>query len=74
LRCECLSGSLADFRRDSAPALIDIARKRVAAVNTDRDVARQWCQAALSQCAAAIMEATLGLARGGVPEPDEVVS
>ena len=67
LRCECLSGSLSDFRRDSAPALIELPRKRVASgahaayKNTDVNAARQWCQGVLGQSAAAIMEAEMGI-------------
>jgi hypothetical protein len=79
LGCECLHGSVSDFRRDSAPALIELPRKRVAdgcgcgrRKDTDRDAARQWCQNVLSQSAAAIMEATMGIEPGGIPAPDEV--
>jgi hypothetical protein len=72
LWCDCLSGSASDFRRDSAPALIELPRKRASVQSTDHDAARQWCQNVLSQSAAAIMEATMGvfvLKPGGVPEP-----
>jgi hypothetical protein len=60
LRCECLHGSLSDFRRDSAPALIELPRKRVAAAGADRDAARQWCARVLSRSAEALMAANLG--------------
>jgi len=61
LWCECLAGSLSEFRRDSAAPLIELPRKRVAAVGADACAARQWCQNVLSQCAAAIMEAEMGI-------------
>ena len=68
LRCECLHGSVSDFVRDTAPHLIELPRKRVAVERTDRDAARQWCQNVLSQSAAAIMEADLGV--DPTPAPD----
>jgi hypothetical protein len=67
LRCECLHGSLSDFRRDSAPALIELPCKRVAAAAADRDAARQWCARVLSRSAEARLAANLG--PGGNVDP-----
>ena len=56
-RAEALRGAACDFRRDSAPALVELPRLRVAGERADRDAARQWCARVLSRCAEALMEA-----------------
>ncbi len=61
LACECLTGSVSDFRRDAARAVIELPRARLAADDAAPAAARQWCQSVLGQCAAAIMEAEAGV-------------
>ena len=74
-----LSGSLSDFRRDSAPALDRASPQRCVASgahaaykNTDVNAARQWCQGVLGQSAAAIMEAEMGIDPAPAPGPAAV--
>ena len=66
-RAEALRGAACDFRRDSASALVELPRLRVAGERADRDAARQWCARVLSRSAEALMAASVGPGGSVVP-------